>query len=649
MFRRKTPEVVEDTSSSSSEEEEEEAQVPLLHYRRLTQTNSSSNCCSALGKVVLTEETCDTPEWFQQTLCLLAVGSADGAIRLYESNRLFETLWIRSSSNKEAAIVGISWDATGTVLGAIDAAGLCAIWELKYKVATVEATGNALTSFVAAAFAPSTTTTTQPPVLQLAGTPQVHRLSYPAAYSTPTCLVLDTKRRWLVGFADGRVVLTKRGFVFQRRSDVVLHQGSSVLSMAWRGSWIAWADATGIRVMETETWTKVAHVERPKGALASTRPSLVWEHCDQLLVAWGDCLMALKVLQDATERRRKVECTMAWELDCVALGVAPLDRTHALVLGLMGHEPPYEVELQVVSRETGQILQSDLVPLVDPPTPKRNRLRLGGKKESGPSYFTLLSSFAVPRMDTVAESADDEGRGMDPLQSALFPSAAASPKSSVDPQDVWDLSHVDFGSIAPRKELTPFETDDSSVDSDDYDFYRELSNEAPTEQTLAVSPVLYLVSSNDLVLSRVRSIDDAIAQAKSLALHATALRLGLAHIRKLRKYKLEDLVNDYMSALLRPQHDAEARPLSLRRMKLAAEAMPMLIGGNTEQWNRWVDELESMPGALFVVRSHLPVRGTSRDAGRSRCFLLSLTAVFRSYTSKGSVSESSLCHVRAIA
>jgi hypothetical protein len=90
---------------------------------------------------------------------------------------------------------------------------------------------------------------------------QVTRITYPASFGTPSCLALDPahKRRreksLLVGFADGRLVLTKRGF-FQRRTDSILYQGAAKLdennyrgieAITWRGSLIAWADVRYVR------------------------------------------------------------------------------------------------------------------------------------------------------------------------------------------------------------------------------------------------------------------------------------------------------------------------------------------------------------------------------------------------------------------
>lgn len=43
-------------------------------------------------------------------------------------------------------------------------------------------------------------------------------------------------------------------------------------------------------------------------------------------------------------------------------------------------------------------------------------------------------------------------------------------------------------------------------------------------------------------------------------------------------------------------------------MKLAAKATPILLGGNIRLWDRWIQEFAKIPGGLFVLSHHLPVR-----------------------------------------
>lgn len=140
------------------------------------------------------------------------------------------------------------------------------------------------------------------------------------------------------------------------------------LSLAVYYSLLYWLNLTeldsGIRLFDTESLTRIAHIDRPTGArpslyptLSSLRPNLHFETSNYILVAWGDCLMGLSIIdhsnqrstaassadgqeesptsdshvpssqrslqqqQQPTVRRRTVECAMAWELDCVASGM----------------------------------------------------------------------------------------------------------------------------------------------------------------------------------------------------------------------------------------------------------------------------------------------------------------------------------------
>ena len=86
---------------------------------------------------------------------------------------------------------------------------------------------------------------------------QMSRISYPRSFGVPTCIAIDPsykrkrEKAVLTGFLDGRLVLTKRGYVFQRRTDAIIYQGTyddessngGIEAIAWRGSLAAWADA----------------------------------------------------------------------------------------------------------------------------------------------------------------------------------------------------------------------------------------------------------------------------------------------------------------------------------------------------------------------------------------------------------------------
>ena len=92
--------------------------------------------------------------------------------------------------------------------------------------------------------------------------------------------------------------------------------------------------------------------------------------------------------------------------------------------------------------------------------------------------------------------------------------------------------------------------------------------------------------------------------------HGMALRRGLDHRHIIRRHNLNELIDDYFSAVLF-QSDTEenSQPLIIRRLKIAAGATEILLGGNIQMWDKWVTNFAKIPGALFLLRPHIPSRG----------------------------------------
>jgi len=420
-----------------------------------------------------------------------------------------------------------------------------------------------------------------------------------------------------------------------------------------------------------ETSTRIAHVDRPAGAraalyptISSLRPTLLFETSENLLCAWGDCLMTLSVKerlvrsdnidspvpedQAAAEgsngalqetqvvKRRTVQCTMAWELDCVACSVVPLDENHVAVLGLVpmmdDEDNPHEaisndLEMHVMSREKGTVIYADTLPLI------QSRKHKGKDSAAG---FTLLSSYALPRMEDTIEAKEEKFLNDDDVddqdidfQMTLFSTAKAEPFK--DPHTKWSLRQLHFEEDADKshpqepnngsneqEEDVVLDDDAKSVDSDDYSFVLRPSK--PAQETSAPSssafpPLMVVVSPSDAVLVGSREVDDAVSHALSAKKYGLALRRALTYKRQLREYDINELIDEYLRALLRMNkvdsgdNEEGGKSLSVRRVNLASQAMPMLLGGNILMWERWIAEFSKIPGGLFVFREQLPVRG----------------------------------------
>jgi vacuolar protein sorting-associated protein 41 len=740
------PEENDETAPSSQDDDDDHAEredeVPLLKYARTGGSLprlpkrvggspfhplSSACTCSKLGRVILPPELV-TPEaasaepkaphtnknadLWRKPHIVMACGFQSGQVHFVDAQSGLsiippEQLRVKEGNHADP-IVDVSLDASGTFLAAINTTGVCAIWEVKYTSGKSKGaasstppppdpppTDNPFASFLstlANQAVPSNTTadpsTNNPTVLKTLSV-QVFRITYPASFGSPTILCLDPsyKRRRekavMVGFADGRLMLTKRGILFQRRNDAVIYQGSrgtgGIEAIEWRGALVAWADASGIKLFDVESMTRIAHVDRPTGArpalyptISSLKPIMCFETSDNLLVAWGDCVMTMKIKEtisgkpmldnptvgmtglpadaptptDAVAtvvKRRTVECSMAWELDCIACGVVPLDADNLVILGLVpnmdeGGNAPREagvggndLEVQVISRAEGAIVYADALPVIRLPSHFYAAAN-GVMQESGGAY-RLLSSFAIPRMDDTVE-AEEEGilAADQDFDFNIF--AAAAQTVFEDSHFKWNIKSVAFekddaaelteenqenepseATEEIKGTMTHAEEDDAkSVDSDDYEFILRptSSDRQPTAvETTSPPPFMVVVASADIIGVRIKDIDDAISHSLATQKIGLALLRGLRHKRQLRKHELNDLVDEYLRAVLRISRDdsnGEQKPLSIRRLKLAVAATPTLLGGNVPMWERWIDEFRRIPGALFVLRDFIPVR-----------------------------------------
>ena len=356
--------------------------------------------------------------------------------------------------------------------------------------------------------------------------------------------------------------------------------------------------------------------------------------------------------QGSAVKRRAVECTMAWELDCVACGVVPLDADNVVVLGLvppldddddddeqLSEDAPNEssnrsgndLEIQVVSRKDGAIMYSDSLPILRKTSSRQaqqGRTEAPGNMAEPAIAYNLLSSFALPRMEDAVEAEDeqispDTDQDFD-LNVPLFSTSEVGKRNFRDSHLDWALKSVMFdydkkllkeSSADGEPNLDQTDDDSHSVDSDDYTFVTEPIPEPQLlDSASAAPPIMVVTSSSDIILSRMADVDDAISHALAKNKRGLALRRALHHKTQLRRYELSDLVSSYLQAVLRiPQKGLEAEtkpcPLSIRRMTLAVQSMPALFGGNISLWERWTREMESVPGAVFLLRDHLPVRG----------------------------------------
>ena len=327
--------------------------------------------------------------------------------------------------------------------------------------------------------------------------------------------------------------------------------------------------------------------------------------------------------------KRAVKCAMAWQLDCVACGVSPIDSEHVAVLGLVpcgeseeGNVCDKLIELQVIARSNGTVVQSDVLPLI--------RSNQGQKTQDSTSHFALNSSYATPRMEDFYEVEDEEmttEQVVDfDIQSMLnteIISFKSSTKQFVDPHMKWDVATYK-GIISCEdkyNDASSMESDSSEYYSDDYTFlFRNIQARSSSNAMLWSSPIMTITSLEDAVVVQTRDVDDSIAHARALGNHGVALKRGLGHRQIIRRHDLNDLIDDFLKALLFHFYEDGSKFLSLRRLKIAAKSTETLFGGNIRMWEKWTAEFAKIPGALFLLQPHIPTRGTFKGTNLAVLF-----------------------------
>lgn len=764
------------TSSSSSASFLEEKEMPLLKYARLvgalprniTDNHSKPYQClkkvctsSSMGKVSINKRTYD----------ILALGFLDGTIQIVDvrtGNDLCPSLTVETTTTTTTtsakattlnSVTSLSFDALASNLAACQRNGNVAIWEMKWisaeslhptsskstPSATTDSSTGATSSTITTALSQQQRHSNEskealrnysaqilsqygPKLISSSSTvssiPPPFRYSYGLS-SIPTCIAIDPaysrkrEKQLICGFADGRVILTKKnlnlvsaavtsagatksimGGLFSGWTkptiDSVIYQGkvvdtpmpggiatssNAVLSsssnvsctasddgttststkitantgtvacgieiVSWRGNLAVWADVSGIKVFDVDTMTRLAHIDRPTGARASLyypsinaiKCNLCWESSSSILVGWGDCLMNLQIVDEVKTttattaasvtdtpmvptdslpvppstslstdlhtsminaptqqqqqlRKRTVDCIMAWELDCIACGVAPIDIDHVAVLGLVipdikdeddnydnndrreqqasdvkcAFDPP-TVELQIISRSKGTIESSDALPLLYPPD-----IVIGSVSTSD---FNFLSSYATPRRDDRSELLDVSGQ-ISPSYTSSPYSAQHSQEGRLEMYQKWSINHVLCKSDA--------------FHYPDLNRFSIASNTTTYRRTGGIPhpPVMIVCSSFDVVVVNTRDVDDAISHARSQGNSRLALLRGWMNQPLMRKYSLNFLINEYLVSLLQQQ--------TLSGLQLAAKSCEILLRGDVTMWEHWIALLSKIPG-----------------------------------------------------
>ena len=232
-------------------------------------------------------------------------------------------------------------------------------------------------------------------------------------------------KSFIVGGESGQLIHHKQ--MWLSKKNVLLFPGAKtpVCSISWRGNIVAWADSNHVRLMDVTTQTGLCYLNCPLG-VGTNNPfpcHLYWETDCDLLVGWADSFRHVRLgFNGGPEADGKgsfstetsstsgpntpttgqsnsssvlVRTVADWLTDCIICGVSSFDIDHVGILGYFpvfdgsstGDDaeekiPPQWPELQILRRETGDLVSADTI-----------ELRNGNVENVCPSDFRLLSNY----------------------------------------------------------------------------------------------------------------------------------------------------------------------------------------------------------------------------------------------------------------
>ncbi|XP_010521708.1 PREDICTED: vacuolar protein sorting-associated protein 41 homolog [Tarenaya hassleriana] len=130
-------------------------------------------------------------------------------------------------------------------------------------------------------------------------------------------------RRFVAGGLAGHLYLNSKKWLGYK--DQVLHSGEGPIhAVKWRGSLIAWANDSGVKVYDAAKDQRVTFIERPRGSPRPEvlLPHLVWQDDTLLVIGWGTSVKIASIKSDqqkaANGTYRHIQMSSLNQVDIVA-------------------------------------------------------------------------------------------------------------------------------------------------------------------------------------------------------------------------------------------------------------------------------------------------------------------------------------------
>ncbi|ETV73657.1 hypothetical protein H257_11760 [Aphanomyces astaci] len=349
---------------------------------------------------------------------------------------------------------------------------------------------------------------------------------YNAVYSSQLEPGYATKRErsFACGGISGQLIVNKKGWIIDKENTV--HEGEGpVHCIRYHDHLLAWVNDWGVKVYDTATDTRVTYIERPPNCppLELCRAHLVWHTLTSgdlvLLVGWGHTLRVVKFTASTSSTSSNDDTTTT-----PPATTPPSKATPAVVFGSAA------LSAEVVSYVTFDFFVAGVSPWGDSAV-----CVLAFRPPGSASSTPLPSTPSVSR-----QGQKETGEGL------------------VEATPCPEMHVIDWRGTQMAVDMLPLRGFEKLRATD----YHALCLTFPRHTTN--SPVLFLCTPKDVVVCRVRDVDDRVAYALSQRAYENALAIALTDVPSLKRHALDELVEYYLGELVLSQQYATAADVCRR-------------------------------------------------------------------------------------
>lgn len=475
----------------------------------------------------------------------ICAGTYNGNVLLLELDGRF----IRRLHQHYKKVNQVCIDETGQFIASCSDDGTVAVYTL-FPLSAANAKTNSNNSGVSSSAIP---TATQVSVSSTGGEVNIYNY-FSAVYSVQLedRYAMKRERSFACGGIAGQLILNKKGWIIDKENTI--HEGEGpVHAIRWKDGLVAWANDWGVKVYDADKDQRVTYIERPSNCppMELCRCHLEWQTSNVLIVGWAHTLRVVAFNKADASSSASASASSSPDLlpgsvtaevialisfDFFVAGISPWSTTAVCVLA---YRPPGSHSASF-SSSGGPGKSSKFVEgegeAAEMPFPEVHVVNLDGKQVAA----DILNLKGYQRL----RASDYK---MPTLQYANSNLSSDSASSS---------SIYDAGS----------------------------------------GRLAYICTPKDVVICRLRDVDDRVQWALSRKQYEQALDVALSDPKALRKHTMEELVEYYLGELMKK-----------KLFKKAAEEIKRLFVGEeyAKLWEKYV-YVFAQRGQLAAIAKFIP-------------------------------------------